>query len=420
MNPDLKVLMLSASDSKGGAAKVAQYTAVGLRDRGVSVEMLVSDKQTDAEWVKQLQPPQKHQLLGKIEYRAGVNALHLATKRRYEHIFELASDDYDIVHLHDLPAGLNILDLAKILRRKNVVWTIHSMAPLTGNCLFSFGCDRWVEGCHDCPQFGTWPLIYYHRDASAWNWQARKMAYASKKQFHVVGVSDWISKQIEQSILGRHHLHTIENPSWAPDYFPVDKQQARRELGIPEDAFAIMFAVSGNHQDKRKGLDIVASALGNIQKSNPTLWEKLFLLPTGIVDPSREIGQIIDGFAGLPPRHISETKILRDYYSAADVIWHPSRADTSSMVGLEAQGCGTPMIAAAVGGVPEVVEHGVSGLLIPAEDPEALVQETAKLFSDSKLHQALKSGALKAAARKSPERFIDETLDIYRQALSND
>ncbi|NQY15360.1 MAG: glycosyltransferase, partial [Henriciella sp.] len=170
MNTDLKVLMLSASDSKGGAAKVAQYTAVGLQDRGVSVEMLVSDKQTDAEWVKQLQPPQKHRLLGKIEYRAGVNALNLATKRRYNHIFELASEDYDVVHLHDLPAGLNILDLAKILRHKNVVWTIHSMAPLTGNCVFSFGCDRWMKGCHDCPQFGTWPLIYYHRDASAWNW----------------------------------------------------------------------------------------------------------------------------------------------------------------------------------------------------------------------------------------------------------
>lgn len=382
--------------------------------------MLVSDKQTDAEWVKQLQSPEKHRLLGKVEYRAGVNALNLAMKRRYDHIFELASDDYDIVHLHDLPVGLNILDLAKILRRKNVVWTIHSMAPLTGNCLFSFGCDRWVEGCHDCPQFGTWPLIYYNRDASAWNWKAKKWAYASKKRFHVVGVSDWISSQIKQSILGQHHLHTIENPSWAPDFFPVDKQQARRALGIPEDAFAIMFAVSGNHQDKRKGLDIVASALRRIQQSNPTLWEKLFLMPTGIVDPTQEFGQFVDGFAGLPPRHISETKMLRDYYSAADVIWHPSRADTSSMVGLEAQGCGTPMIAAAVGGVPEVVEHGVSGLLIPAEDPEALVRETSKLFSDSKLHQSLRTGALEAAARKSPDRFIDESLEVYRQVLSDE
>jgi glycosyltransferase involved in cell wall biosynthesis len=90
------------------------------------------------------------------------------------------------------------------------------------------------------------------------------------------------------------------------------------------------------------------------------------------------------------------------------------------MVGLEAQGCGTPMIAASVGGVPEVVEHGVSGLLIPAEDPEALVRETSKLFSDSKLHQALKTGALKASARKSPDRFIDETLEVYRQVLANE
>lgn len=419
MKTDLKVLMLSASDSKGGAAKVAQYTAVGLRERGISVEMLVSDKQTDADWVSQLQSPQKNRLLGKIEHRAGVNSLNLATNRQYKQIFELASDDYDIVHLHDLPPRLNILDLAKILRRKNVVWTIHSMAPLTGNCVFSFGCDRWVQSCHDCPQFGTWPLVYFHRDASSWNWKAKKWAYASKKRFHVVGVSNWISQQIEKSILGQHHIHTIENPSWASDFFPVDKTQARLELGIPEDAFAIMFAVSGNHQDNRKGLDLIVSALQKIKIENAELWKKLFLLPTGIIDPSQELNSIVKGIPGLPPRHIHETATLRQYYGSADIIWHPSRADTSSMVGLEAQGCGTPMIAATVGGVPEVVEHGVSGLLIPPEDSDALAQATSEFFSDVKLQEKLKSGALAAAARKSPDRFIDETLQVYEQALRN-
>jgi len=419
LKDDLKVLILSASDSKGGAAKVAYYNALGLKQRGVDVDLLVGDKQSAAAFVTELEPAKKNRLIGKFEYRAGVNNLNISNERRYNKIFEASAKPYDIVHLHDPPSSLNIFDLAKILRRQRVVWTIHSMAPLTGNCLFSYDCNRWQGGCGACPQFGKWPLIYQHRDASALNLRAKRFAYKTSKCIDVVGVSHWTSRQIERSILGQHRIHTVENPSWAPDYFPIEQRSARRALGVPEDAFAIMFAVSGNHQDRRKGLDIIASALQQIQTNMPELWSRLFLLPTGIIDPSQELSENLQAISGLPPQHVSDVETLRTYYSAADVIWHPSRADTSSMVGLEAQGCGTPSIAASVGGVPEVVEHEVSGLLIPQESAASLANATAEFFGNSKLRNRLQVGALEAAKRKSPDRFIDEYLGVYRRALSD-
>ena len=106
-------------------------------------------------------------------------------------------------------------------------------------------------------------------------------------------------------------------------------------------------------------------------------------------------------------------------FNAADVVWHPSRADTSSMVSLEAFGCGTPVIAAAVGGVPEIVRDGVSGLLIPPDDPTALVTATRRLIRDPALMDRLRAGALATARDHNPDRFIDAYLAIYQKAVAS-
>lgn len=126
----------------------------------------------------------------------------------------------------------------------------------------------------------------------------------------------------------------------------------------------------------------------------------------------------LHGLPGLPPRYLSDATALRDYYSAADVVWHPSRGDTSSMVSLEAFGCGTPVIAAAVGGVPEIVSDGQAGLLIPADDAGALVAATRRILDTPGLLQKLQRGALTKAAEHSPERFVDEYLQVYERAIA--
>lgn len=413
----MRVLAISISDWQGGEAKVAHYLTAGLRARGIAADMLVEKKSSDAPFVEEMAPPPRPApgpIRRRIDWRLAYGALRLRSPNGAVALTPERLARYDLVHLHNVPP-LSLWDLFRRLD-KPTVWTVHSMAPLTGNCVFTYDCDRWQTGCGACPQFGTWPLIYQSRDASAEIWRIKRALYR-RMRFHAVGVSDWTTAQIARSVMQTQPRHTVHNPSWAPDFHPGDRAQARRELGVPEDAFAVMVSVSGNPADLRKGLDILRAALARIAAH----WadaDRLFLLPTGIGEPASEMAALLEGLPGLAPRYLSDVADLRRYYRAADVVWHPSRADTSSMVSLEAFGCGTPVIAAAVGGVPEIVIDGQSGLLIPPEDPDALMAATRRLMDSPETLHRLRAGALEKAAAHHPDVFVDGYLDVYEQALA--
>ena len=415
----MRVLAISTADWKGGSARVAHYLTAGLRARGIEADLFVRDQATEAHFVHKLPLVSlpKDSLRWKALWRLGYGHLNLGTRLTPAFAASGELDRYDVIHVHDMPP-FSLWEACRRLRRP-LVWTVHSMQPLTGNCIYAYDCDRWTRSCGACPQFGTWPLIYQARDASAEILRMKRALYR-RMTFQAVGVSRWITDQIAQSVMASDiPPRTVQNPSWAPDYHPTDRKAARARLGVPEVAFAILFAVSGTLADTRKGLDIVVEAVQRLRATLPEA-AKVFLLPTGIVAPSDAMRAMLDAFPGLLPRHLESPADLRDYYTAADVVWHPSRADTSSMVSLEAFGCGTPVIAARVGGVPEIVEHERSGLLIPPNDPEALVQATRRLIELPELCTALRDGALAKAAEHSPDRFTGAYLDLYGEAIARD
>lgn len=412
----MRVLSISTSDFKGGAAKIAFHLTQGLRERGIGADLYVRDKTISAPFVHSLPVREIHPRSIRRRALSRLGLGHLYKDPRLPKAFagESGIGRYDIVHLHDVPAFLPGWLSRHV--RKPIVWTIHSMEHLTGGCIYSFDCTRWMQACGNCPQFGEWPLIYSSRDNSADVLEQRRRLYADMR-FHAVGVSRWITDQIARSIMAHQPRHMVQNPSWTSDYHPTDQAAARARLGVPDDAFAILVSVSGKVEDTRKGLDIVCAAMGRIRSDWPDA-PRVFLMPTGIVAPSDELKAMVLSFNGLAPRHLERAADLRDYYCAADVVWHPSRADNSPLVILEAAGCGTPVIAADVGGVPETVAHEVSGLLIPPNDPDALVAATRRLIDAPELAARLREGALATARAHSPERFVNGYLDVYAAALA--
>jgi glycosyltransferase involved in cell wall biosynthesis len=226
-------------------------------------------------------------------------------------------------------------------------------------------------------------------------------------------VSEWITARIAESTMAGAPRSTVHNPSWSAEFFPVDRQAARARLGVPKNAFAVMFALPRTLEDSRKGTDLIITAARRLRDAG------IFLLPSGITEQDAKMASAFDGLDGLPSAHLATPEALRDYYAVADVVWHPSRADTSSMVCLEAFGCGTTVIAADVGGVGEIVEHNQSGLLIPPNDADALERATRSLMGDRALRDRLRDGARVRAGAHSPKRFIEGYMAVYADVLQS-
>src|SRR5205807_10229309 len=90
---------------------------------------------------------------------------------------------------------------------------------------------------------------------------------------------------------------------------------------------------------------------------------------------------------------------LGDYYALADVCVVPSRTESFGLVALEAQALGTPVVAAAVGGLREIVEDGVTGLLVEGRDPEDYAAAIALVLRDPELRSRMGEEARQRAAR---------------------
>jgi D-inositol-3-phosphate glycosyltransferase len=90
---------------------------------------------------------------------------------------------------------------------------------------------------------------------------------------------------------------------------------------------------------------------------------------------------------------------LAAYYRAADVCLVPSRSESFGLVALEAAACGTPVVAAAVGGLRSVVAHGLSGYLVEGRDPQAYAGYVAKLLDDPAMAAGMSVEATTGAAR---------------------
>ncbi len=118
-------------------------------------------------------------------------------------------------------------------------------------------------------------------------------------------------------------------------------------------------------------------------------------------------------FTGRKPRHL-----LRDYYSAADVFVTTPWYEPFGITPLEAMGCGTPVIGAAVGGIKHTVIDGVTGLLVPPHDPAALAAGLARLHANPELRRAYgRAGIRHVTSRYTWRKVAQDMLRTYETAL---
>jgi len=205
---------------------------------------------------------------------------------------------------------------------------------------------------------------------------------------------------------------------------PSSVADARRRLGLPQDAVVLVFA--GRIQPL-KGPDVVLHATASLLRLAPELARRLVVVFVGGPSGS-EVGAPgrLDGLAGdlgvagsvrfEPPCPHAE---LADWYRAATLVLVPSHSESFGLVALEAQACGTPVAAAAVGGLRTAVRDGFSGVLVDGHDPEVWARVLAGLIGSPARLAELSRGALAHASGFGWPATADRLIEVYTGAMAS-
>lgn len=183
------------------------------------------------------------------------------------------------------------------------------------------------------------------------------------------------------------------------------RDEVRRELGIDDE---VMILHSSNLRPMKR-IDLLLDSVSRIKNRNSF---KLVVLAGADFEPfTNDVRRL-----GLEGQIIVRENVLEieDYLQAADLAFYTSESESFCLSILEAMFFGCPSVATAVGGIPEVVQDGVDGLLVPFGDAEKLAEAIEKLIQDRQLRRRLGDAArINAAQRFSANAIIPRYEDLY-------
>lgn len=216
---------------------------------------------------------------------------------------------------------------------------------------------------------------------------------------------------------------TITPPGVDSEVFtPGNRRTARANLGLPDDAFVLGFA--GRIQPL-KAPDVLMRAVARLRADNPSLAPKLRLVivggpsgaqsdhPLWLDELVTDLG-LTDAIRFLKPRASHE---LAEVFRACDVVGVPSYNETFGLVALEAQSCGTPVVATAIGGLTTAVAHDHSGLLIKGHNTTDWANALDKLITDELHRTRLAAGAVEHAAKFTWSHTATGLMSVYQNAM---
>jgi D-inositol-3-phosphate glycosyltransferase len=310
-----------------------------------------------------------------------------------------AGEKYDIIHSHYWISGKVAMPVAKELRVP-LVHTMHTMARVKNLAL--------AEG--ESPE----PMLRVQGETQVVAAADALIANTDAEAASLVSLYDACPDDV-----------SVVSPGVNLEMFTAkgNKGDARAVIGVPADAHVVTFV--GRIQP-HKGPEVLIRAIAEMVTHSPMLRAKLVTLIVGgasgangaEVDRMKELVQwlgINDVVRFAPP--VDRTG-LADYYRASDLVCVPSYSESFGLVALEAQACGTPVVASAVGGLRTAVADGISGVLVDGHNPRAWSSVIARLLQEPQRRVLLSMGAFEHASHFGWDATSRGTLDIYDRVLT--
>lgn len=298
-------------------------------------------------------------LKSRVFDNAGFNSKS-ATVRFIEWVKEY---DPDIIHLHNIHGYyINVEILFRYLKTcgKKVIWTLHDCWPFTGHCAYFdyVGCERWRDGCHDCPQKKEYPASVV-LDRSRKNYEQKKALFTGVPNMTLVAVSEWLAGLAAQSFLGGYPIVTIQNGIDHSVFKPTESD-ILEQYGLSGKRVVLGVA---SVWSPRKGLH-------HFLKLSEMLSDEYRIVLIGLSES--QISALPPNILGI--RATNSIEELARWYTAAYVFVNPSVEETFGLVTVEAMACGTPVIVFNRTAVPEVVNEEC-GVVCAENDAETIKRE---------------------------------------------
>lgn len=414
----MKPLLISQSDTVGGAARAAFRLHQALLSKGVQSRMRVAEKKSDLHTIDG--PEGKvGKALGLIRPSLGGQLMRLqkSPSDDFHSLSFLPSgltkvlnrSEADVLHLHSIDSEyLSIADIARL--HKPLVWTLHDMWAFSG--AEHYGPEdegaRWRAGYSTDNR----PTGHKGLDIDRWVWGRKRKEW--QRPISIVTPSHWLEKCVKASVLMHDWpVSVIPNALDTAKYRPWPKDQARALLGLPANANLVLFGAIGGAKDPRKGWDLLQSAL-------ELLAVQLLDVEGVIFGQSAPLNQ---PQLGLPLHwmgHLNDDVTLALLYSAADVMVVPSRQENLPQSGTEAQACGCPVVAFNCTGLPDVVRHEETGYLAKPYDSEDLANGIRWVLENSERYARLCQAARARAVQLwSPEVVVPQYVKAYEAAIDS-
>lgn len=422
----MKVLFINTSDHTGGAAIAALRILKALQLQGVEATLLCRDRMfpENRKDIVHLKPSPWLKVkffMERLEIflRNGLsrdNLFAIDTGRMGNDVTQLREfREADVIHLHwTNQAMLSLDDLERILRSgKRVVWTLHDMWPFTGICHNADQCLRWKEGCGKC-QLLRKPKA---DDLSATIFRKKAKIYG-KGRFTAVGCSRWLANLAAQAPLFKgQDVASIPNPIDTDFYQPAaapgqpSREAIRHELGLPEDMRLLLFTAF-KVTDPNKGIDYLIESINMLIGEHPELQSKL-----GIVLAGKGADTLADAFPiqVFPMGYVKSEERIRQLYQAADLLLMPTLMDNLPNTIVEAMACGVPCVAFSVGGVPQMVDEGVNGYLVPIRASLEFARAILKALRTQSYDALCRNARSKAVSVYSQQRVAQQYIELYKQ-----
>jgi D-inositol-3-phosphate glycosyltransferase len=340
----------------------------------------------------------------------------------------VSAGPYEGLAKEDLPGQLCTFarELLRVEAQQDLGWydLIHSHYWLSGQ-VGALAADRWgiplVHSMHTMAKVKNTALAVGDRPEPLGRIVGEQQIVDSADQL-IANTDDEAAQLV--NLYGADPLKVdVVHPGVDLDVFrPADPATARSHLGMAADATVLLFA--GRIQPL-KAPDVLLRAVAALVGRDPSLREHLVVPvvggpsgsgldePTALVDLARDLG-IADVVRFVPP--VSQAE-LAQWYAAATLVCVPSYSESFGLVAAEAQACGTPVVASAVGGLTTAVDDGVTGLLVSGHEPHDYARALAQVLDDPARRARMSAAAVRHAHRFGWERTAQDTLRVYEQAV---